>query len=129
MRLHFVLFLIACFVVCSGCGGGSPDYITETNTCTSKPPIVSVESVEPSSGSVAGGETVTISGSGFARCTDKAVVYFGDAMATNVKVLADKRITCTTPPQTGKRGITVSVSNSVDKTGSTDTLLAAFTFR
>jgi hypothetical protein len=71
-------------------GGGAP------------PPAISV--LKPPRGKVAGGDKVTITGSGFTGTTS---VKFGPTLATNFQVDSDGQITATTP--TGTAG-TVSVT-------------------
>lgn len=68
------------------------------------PPSVIRVLVNPPTGRVAGGDKVTITGSGF---TDTTSVKFGPTPATNVQVNSDNQITATTPP--GAAG-TASVS-------------------
>ena len=67
-----------------------------------------VSTVSPSSGPVAGGTAVTITGTNFAS---GATVTFGSASATNVTVVSGTQITATTPA--GSAGaVTVTVTNS-----------------
>jgi hypothetical protein len=68
-----------------------------------KPPVVS--SISPDTGAVTGGDTVTISGSGFSGAT---AVKFGSAVAHGMHVDSDSQITATTPPGTGTVGVTVT---------------------
>ncbi|MCO5167236.1 MAG: IPT/TIG domain-containing protein [Planctomycetes bacterium] len=56
-----------------------------------------ITSVSPNTGSVFGGDAVTITGQGFVA---GSTVEFGFAQATNVVVASSTRITCTTPPGT-----------------------------
>jgi IPT/TIG domain len=73
-------------------GGGAP------------PPAISV--LKPPSGKVAGGDKVTITGSGFTGTTS---VKFGPTLATNFQVDSDGQITATTPPGTaGTVSVTVT---------------------
>jgi hypothetical protein len=51
--------------------------------------------IAPASGLAAGNLAVTITGTGFAGVRG---VTFGGTAATNVKVVSDTKITCTTPP-------------------------------
>ena len=53
-----------------------------------------ITGLEPSSGSVLGGETITIQGSGFLQ---GANVYFGTKRASNVDVRTDSLISVTAP--------------------------------
>jgi hypothetical protein len=80
-----------------------------------------VTSVSPSSGPVAGGAAVTITGTNFAA---GAAVTFGTAAATKVVVVSSTTITATTPA--GSAGtVTVTVTNSGGQSGS---LASAFTY-
>ena len=80
-----------------------------------------VTSVSPSSGPVAGGTAVTITGTNFAA---GAAVTFGTTSATNVVVVNNTTITATTPA--GSAGTaTVTVTNSGGQNGS---LASAFTY-
>ena len=73
-----------------------------------------VSSVSPSSGPVAGGTAVTITGTNFAV---GASVTFGSAAATNVTVVNGTTITATSPA--GSAGaVTVTVTNSGGQSGS-----------
>ena len=65
----------------------SADQFTYTNA-----PLVS--GVAPTAGPTAGGTAVTISGAGFGHAT---TVDFGANAATDVKVVSDSEITCTSP--------------------------------
>ncbi len=53
-------------------------------------------SVEPTSGPTAGGTTVTLRGSGLTGTTD--VIFHAVAYATDVVVVDDNTVTCTSPP-------------------------------
>jgi hypothetical protein len=80
-----------------------------------------VTSVSPTSGSAAGGTTVTITGSGF---ESGASVTFGVTPATSVTVVSSTEIQAVTPAEAaGAAGVTVSNSNST-----VGTLASAFTF-
>ncbi len=79
-----------------------------------------VASISPSSGTIAGGTNVTISGSGF---TAGATVSIGGTAATNVTVTSGTTITCTTPAgSAGARDVSVTESSQ------TVTLSNAFTY-
>ncbi|HEY1904131.1 MAG TPA: IPT/TIG domain-containing protein, partial [Terracidiphilus sp.] len=80
-----------------------------------------VGSVSPSSGPIAGGTSVTITGTNFASGD---TVSFGGVAATNVVVASTTSITATTPA--GAVGaVTVSVTNSSSLSGS---LASGFTY-
>jgi len=75
--------------------------------------IPGVTAVTPTSGSTAGGTSVTITGTGF---QPDAVVSIGDVRATNVNVVSATSITATTgahPPDV----VAVSVTNPGDQVG------------
>ncbi|MEZ4524409.1 MAG: IPT/TIG domain-containing protein [Desulfobacterales bacterium] len=74
---------------------------------------VTVTTVDPASGTTAGGTSVTITGTNFAY---GATVKFGSASATNVTVVSDTQITCTSPA--GAAGaVDVTVTNSDSTSG------------
>ena len=64
-----------------------------------------VTAVEPSAGPLAGGNTVTITGQGFAGAT---AVHFGSAAATEVVVQSPTTVTATAPAGTGTVDVTVT---------------------
>jgi len=77
-------------------GGGAP------------PPVIS--RLNPLKGKKAGGDKVTIKGSGF---TNTTIVKFGPASAPNFQVDSDIQITATTPPGTaGTVNVTVTARGS-----------------
>jgi hypothetical protein len=80
-----------------------------------------VTGISPSSGSINGGTSVTISGTKFAN---GATVSFGGVAATNVIVVSDIRITATTPPHTAG-AVSVLVTNP---NGDTGVLAQGFTY-
>jgi len=63
-----------------------------------------VTSVSPDHGSVAGGTSVAVSGTGFG---DADGVFFGGVAATSFSVLSDSAVVATAPPGTGTVDITV----------------------
>jgi hypothetical protein len=74
-----------------------------------------VTAVSPAVGSVAGGTTVAITGSGF---TQGAKVFFGGAEATAVVVVSGTEIVCRTLPHAAGAGtVTVSVTDPIPKVG------------
>ncbi|MGE0086146.1 MAG: IPT/TIG domain-containing protein [Desulfococcaceae bacterium] len=74
---------------------------------------VTITTVDPASGTTAGGTSVTITGSNFAY---GAAVKFGTASATGVSVNSDTQITCTSPA--GAAGaVDVTVTNSDSTSG------------
>jgi Concanavalin A-like lectin/glucanases superfamily/Domain of unknown function DUF11/IPT/TIG domain/Ig-like domain CHU_C associated/G8 domain len=77
-------------------------------------PAVTVSSVSPNTGSIGGGQTVTITGSGFHA---GAAVFFGTAAASGVTVNSTNQITCTTPAHAaGTVNVTVTHNDSADAT-------------
>ena len=76
----------------------------------------SVTGVSPSTGPAAGGDSVTISGSGFTGAT---AVNFGSA-AASFTVLSDTQITATAPPGSGAVDITVTTPGGTSATGTSD---------
>ena len=75
-------------------------------------PGPTVTSVTPATGSIGGGETVTVRGAGFGA---KALVLFGDVAATQVTRVNGTELRCLTPP--GVNGaVTVTVLNADDST-------------
>jgi hypothetical protein len=71
-------------------------------------PIPAISSVAPSSGSIAGGETVTIKGENF---TGASAVKFGTNPAASFTVDSDTQITATTPPNAKPVRVDVSVTS------------------
>ena len=67
-------------------------------------PVTVVSSIDPATGSEAGGETVTITGTCFTGATD---VLFGSTAAMSFVVVDDMTITAVTPAGTGTRNVTV----------------------
>ena len=80
----------------------------------------SVTSVSPSTGTTAGGDAITISGSGFAGATGASI---GGSAVANFVVVNDSTITGTTP--TGSAG---AAAVSVTGPGGTGSLPSGFTF-
>jgi hypothetical protein len=87
------------------------DYLTPT-----------VSSIDPSSGPLAGGTAVTITGTGFEA---GATVTIGGASATSVVVVSDTSITAVTP--SGTAGAKDVVATNADS-GLTGTLAGGFTY-
>ena len=95
--------------------------VSETSTTLTKTPVAkpTVTRVSPSSGSTAGGNVVTISGTGFTKATS---VRFGTVTTTHFTVKSSTKITVTVPAQkAGTHDVNVttpsgrSASNSTDK--------------
>lgn len=94
--------------------GFTYDGVTPSDT----DPVVS--STSPSSGSTAGDQVVTISGSNFTGAT---AVMFGGSPATNVTVVSDSSITARTP-----RGLAGQVAVTVLTTGGRGVLPDSFSY-
>jgi hypothetical protein len=95
---------------------------TPTPTTTGAP---SVTGISPSSGSTAGGTTVTITGSGFTGAT---AVNFGSAAATGATVNTDSSITATSPAgSAGAVDVTVVTPSGASTTSSNDQFTYATT--
>ncbi len=70
-------------------------------------PLPTVTGINPNNGPVAGGTSVTITGTGL---TDATAVNFGNTAATNVVVVSDSSITATSPVGTGTVDVTVTTN-------------------
>lgn len=90
-------------------------------TYNAPPPAPTVSSITPTSGTTAGGTSVTITGTGFSA---GAVVFFGGSTATTVTVNGPSSITATTPASLAG-AVSVTVRNADFQSGS---LNNAFTF-
>jgi plastocyanin len=117
--VHFVAsipgtFTYFCTVVCGSGHPGMNGILTVMATTQLPPPAVT--SVSPASGPSAGGNSVTISGSGFQA---NATVLFGGSAATNVAVSDPATITAMAPAQPAGR-VTVSVTNTDGQSASFD---------
>ena len=85
-------------------------------TYTYEEPLPTIASISPASGTTAGGQTVTITGT---NLSDVISVTFGGTDATNLNVVSSTQITCITPAGTaGLVIVTVTDSNS----GTSDSL-------
>ena len=96
---------------------GTDGLASQNITIDTTPPTVT--SLSPSTGSTAGGTTVTIDGADF---TSDATVDFGSGNpATNVVVnAAGTEITCTSPAGTGVADVTVTTDGGASATSSAD---------
>jgi hypothetical protein len=85
---------------------------------TYAPPVAPVViGLSPAMGAPSGGDTVTITGTGFTGAT---MVMFGTAMATTVSVDSDTEITATSPAGTGTVDVTVTTPGGTSATGPAD---------
>ncbi len=111
-------------VFITAAGGAAP--AAEPFTYESVPP--GVTSLSPTAGPVAGGTTVTITGSGFGPGDPNTTVTFGGAAGSMVDVVSTTKITVVTPPSPlpgdGHGPVNVTVSDS----GGSTTLTNAFTY-
>ncbi|MFB2584536.1 IPT/TIG domain-containing protein [Herbiconiux liukaitaii] len=84
------------------------DFVVSAVTCDSPVSGFAVTAIDPASGSTAGGETVTITGSGF---TPETTVTFGDTAATSVVVdpLGDSLTAVTPAGAAGAATVTVAI--------------------
>ena len=116
----------------AGTGGTTVDVVvtndngaaTLTNSYTYYP-LPTLSSVSPTTGSSAGGESVTLTGTGFSDnfAGTNTVTFDGNA-ATNVNVVSDTSITCDTPAGVSCGAVDVVVSND----NGVATLSSAFTY-
>ncbi len=97
-------------------GGASATGTADQFTYADLPPTVT--GVSPNTGTAAGGDTVTISGTGFTTATG---VYFGGVATTSFTVNSDGSITAVTPAGTaGTVDVTVSAAGGTSATGEAD---------
>jgi len=97
---------VTTFTVTDNAGLSDPH--PPTRTITVQVPVPTVTGISPSTGPVAGGTAVTITGTNFAA---GATVAFGGAAATNVVVVSSTQITATTPAgSVGPVTVTVTVN-------------------
>lgn len=123
-------------LVLAGCGNNEDNNTSENNDTTNNTSMmttdttnnttvvdmVAVTSISPSSGPLAGGTTITITGLGF---DEGSTVTFGQAMAGSVTFVSDTSLQATTPASGVAMTVDVTVTNS---DGETDTLAGAFTY-
>jgi kumamolisin len=103
---------------CTGLGspnGSALATALQAPATTSAAPAVTA--ISPASGSAAGGDSVTITGSGFTGATGGS---FGTTAATNVQVGSDTQITATSPAGTGTVDVTVTTPAGTSTTSSAD---------
>ena len=89
---------------------------TETTTITVRPDIYpTIVGLTPSSGSIAGGNIVTISGSGFTASAAETTVAFGDIDLTDadIEIVDEKTITVQAPSAAIGAPVSVSVTTVV----------------
>jgi len=93
-------------------------YVTGETEPAAPPTLTSID---PDTGSVDGGDSVTITGTDF---VDGATVTFGGSSATSVVVVSDTSITCVTPAHAAA-AVDVVVTNP---DAQSDTLASGFTY-
>ncbi len=98
----------------------TPQIATSGPLAISAAPTLAVTDVQPRRGSTLGGDTVTVTGSGF---VDGAIVEFGVQEATDVQVVSGTQLTAVTPPGTAGQIVYPTVTNA---DGSTTTSPVAF---
>jgi hypothetical protein len=84
----------------------------------------SITSITPTSGSAAGGTTVTFTGSGFTGLSGSSAVRFGSKNATSYNVVSATSVTAVSPSETSGTTSNVTIST----TGGQATLKAAYKF-
>jgi hypothetical protein len=108
-------------VVVTTAGGTSATAGTDNDfTYVAAPPAPVVSAVSPTSGTTAGGTTVTITGTGLAGAT---AVTFGGTAATSFTVDNSTQITATSPAHAAG-----AVDVTVETPGGSDTATGAFTY-
>ena len=100
------VFAFGCSV--STCGSGHSNMIGTLTVKKITNPAPTVTQISPSSGSTAGGTTVTISGANF---QSSATVTFGGVASTNVLVTSSSTITAVTPAASASGAVPVVVRN------------------
>src|SRR5262249_51198444 len=100
-----------------GAGDGRPEVEKGAAWVFSASTTPTVERVEPNSGPVAGGTSVTITGTTFTGAT---AVKFGATNATSFTVNSATSITAVSPAGTGSVDVTVATPEGTSSTGSAD---------
>lgn len=90
---------------------------TFATTENESPSVPTVTAVASTTGTTAGGDTVTITGTGLTGAT---VVDFGLTPATNINVINDGSLTATSPAGTGTVDVTVTTPGGTTATSSAD---------
>jgi hypothetical protein len=97
-------------------GQGARTAIENPNDTATGVPVI--YSASPNNGSTAGGELVTITGTGFTTVTGATGVKFGSTNATNYTVVSDSKIVATAPANTaGAKDIVVTNGVGASTTG------------
>lgn len=98
----------------SDLGIQGPESPTATTSPSTAPPQVT--GIFPATGATAGGDSITISGSGFTGATE---VDFG-GVSVAITAISDTAITVTSPPGSGTVDITVVTPNGTSLTSTAD---------
>jgi kumamolisin len=98
-------------------GLGSPNGSALATALQAAAAAPAVTGISPTSGSASGGDSVTITGSGFTGATD---VGFGSTNAAAMTVDSDTQITATSPAGTGIVDVTVITPAGTSATSSAD---------
>jgi len=108
-RRSLIATLLIGSAMVAGCGGGGSSANSGSNgnggsggngsdSCNGYTPAVAITSVTPNSGPVAGGTVVTITGSGFSKCSPSVpTVNFGGQGNGTVQSYTDTQIVVTSP--------------------------------
>jgi hypothetical protein len=104
-------------IIVTTIGGTSERTSADQFTYLPPPPPPTVTGVSPSSGTVRGGTTVTITGAGL---TNAQNVFFGGVAATTFTVNSDGSITAVSPPGEGAVDVTVATPSGTSSISSAD---------
>ncbi|HXQ58748.1 MAG TPA: IPT/TIG domain-containing protein, partial [Acidimicrobiales bacterium] len=105
-------------VMVTGPGGTSATRKADKFTFVTPPPPPTVTRLHPTSGSITGGTTVTITGTNFAGAT---AVKFGTTPASSFAVISARSISATSPPEkAGAVDVTVATPLGTSATSSAD---------
>lgn len=103
---------------------GTPEILVAT--CEVQIIPVTVATIDPPSGHYLGGETLTITGTGFMAAPDTSV-SIGGIPADEIVILDDNSLTCVAPPSTNGIGtVGLDVQNSLGSDNITDAYLYGF---
>ncbi|HEY6213743.1 MAG TPA: IPT/TIG domain-containing protein, partial [Vicinamibacterales bacterium] len=105
-------FAFGCNVPSCGSGHSNMFGVMTVNAVTTPAPAIT--SIAPSSGDIAGGTVVTITGTNF---SPTATVKFGSTPAINVDVTSSTSITATTPAAASAGAVAVTVTNADNQNG------------
>ncbi|MBI4559440.1 MAG: IPT/TIG domain-containing protein [Candidatus Hydrogenedentes bacterium] len=107
--------------VLSACG---QDVLAGGFTYVAPCPVPTIAAVDPATGLTAGGESVTITGTGFLEGAKAVSVLFGTDAATNVTVVNDTNLTAVTPAHAAG-----AVDVTLNTACGSDVLVAGFTYQ